>query len=122
MLSLPLLLRLNAASCLVFGVVFVLFAGPTATFLGTPPVWLLIVLGAGLIVNGLHLAWASTRDQTWLAEVLYFSSADVLWVLLTLGLVMTGTFLTSGPGIAVALIVAIGVGALGVLQAMAVQT
>ena len=43
------ILRLNAASCLGFGLLFVVAPGGVAGILGSPPVWLVAALGAGLL-------------------------------------------------------------------------
>ena len=118
--NLKTLLRLNAASCLGFGVLFVALPAATAGFLGTPPFWLVVATGSVLIANGLHLIWASRRPAPIRPEIFYFCAGDAGWVLATLALIASGTWVTSGPGIIAALIVAIGVGALGALQAFAV--
>jgi hypothetical protein len=108
-------LRTNAASCLVFGGVFVAMPGLVAGFLGTPPVWLVAALGAGLIVNGAHLLWAARRGPG-RPELLYFALGDGAWVAGTVLLVATGTWITTPAGVIAALTVAAVVGVFGVLQ------
>lgn len=121
-MTLASLLRLNAASCLGFGLAFVLFPGAVSTFLGTFPPVLIVWLGAILMANGVHLVWASLRQPPAL-EVRYFALGDFLWVALSLALVASGGWIATGPGAAATLAVAAGVGAMGALQwRMAGQT
>lgn len=114
-MSLTTLLRLNALSCLGFGALFVLAPVMVADFLGSVPVWLLTLLGAGLILNGLHLAWAA-RGAAPATLVRYFSLGDGLWVLGSLALVVAGLWVTTLWGIVATLAVAALVGALGLGQ------
>lgn len=118
MTRLKTILGANALSCLAFGGVFIAAPASVAAFLGTPPApaWLIAGLGAGLILNGLHLAYAATRTAPSRAAVAYFSAGDFLWVVATLVLVATGTWITAPRGIAAALAVAVVVAALGILQ------
>lgn len=109
------ILNANAASCLGFGALFAVFSGPVAGFLGDPPVWLVTVLGAVLIVNGVHLLWAARRGPR-RVELLYFALGDAGWVAGTTVLIASGTWITTGAGIAAAVAVAAVVGAFAVLQ------
>jgi len=59
--SLKLVLRTNATSCIVFGLLGFLMPTSISDFLGDPPVWLVQVVGAVLTANGLHLILASRR-------------------------------------------------------------
>lgn len=121
MTALKTILRLNAASCIGFGALFVAVPGAVAAFLGAPaaPRLGILALGALLILNGLHLLHTSLRPDPprWL--VLYFSAGDFLWVAVTAVLVATGVWITSAPGISAALAVAAMVGAMGVAQILA---
>lgn len=114
--ELPTLLRLNAASCLIFGALFVAVPLATAQYLGSPPAWLIRVLGIVLLVNGAHLIFASCREVIRRLEVLYFVAGDATWVAISFVLIATGTFITTTGGMAAALLVAIFVGAIGCLQ------
>lgn len=116
MTSLKTILRLNAAACVFFGVVFLAFPGPVAGFLGTAPAPLILGLGLALMVNGAHLWLAAQRARPLWAEVLWFSLGDLAWWLATAGLIATGRWITSAPGIAAALAVGLGVAALGCAQ------
>ena len=49
MASLNLILRLNAASCLGFGTVFLVGSGTVSAFLGTVPPQVLVAIGVGLM-------------------------------------------------------------------------
>jgi len=108
-------LRANAASCLIFGFLFVLMPVSIAGFLGDPPVPVIFILGILLVLNGSHLVWASLRRAPAL-EILYFSAGDFLWVAVTMILIALGIWITKPPGIIAALAVAAIVGLFGVLQ------
>ena len=108
-------LRANAASCLGFGALFLALPGPVAGFLGSPPVWLVAALGGVLLLNGAHLFWAAMRGPG-RVELLYFALGDGAWVAGTLALVASGTWITTGAGIAAALAVAAPVEVFAVLQ------
>jgi len=119
MITLKTVMRLNAASCIIFALTFLLKPTETAVFLGpeTPaPEIVLLALGLGLLANGLHLLWASSTPLPSKAMVLYFSAGDFIWVLASLSLVGLGVWITAASGIAAALIVAMMVATLGVLQ------
>lgn len=120
MTSLQIALRLNAASCLGFGVVFVAVPGPTAAFLGTMPETLVLPIGAVLVLNGLHLAWASTRVRPIWPEILWFSLGDMLWWLASLGLLALGIWITSPAGTVAAWGTALLVAGLGLWQMLEV--
>jgi len=116
-MTLATVLRLNALSCLGFGVLFGLVPGPVAAALGTPPVWLVAALGAGLVGNG-ALLWLSVRGgrSPRRAEVLFFSLGDAAWVVGTLALIVAGIWIVTPGGRVAALVVGAMVGALGLAQ------
>jgi len=112
-------LRVNAASCIGFGLVFGLLPDKTAAFLAVEriaPAWLIAVLGVALIINGLGLLLTSRQQAPQTMLVQFFSLGDLLWVVGTIVLIITGWWVNSSTGIAVALLVAAGVGTLGWLQ------
>ncbi len=113
---LRLILRLNAASCLLFGIVFVLLPTPTASFIGTSTSWLVTLVGVVLIFNGLHLLFSAQRTNISLWEVYYFSVGDFAWVVISIFLITTKLVITTEAGIVAALGVAFFVGTLGALQ------
>lgn len=106
----------NAASCLGFGVLFAAFPGGVASFLGTPPQILVMLLGFGLILNGAHILWVARQAAPKRRDVLYFALGDGMWVLATVILLAGGIWITSGAGVSAALVVAIWVGGCGLLQ------
>lgn len=79
MTTLRFLLRLNAASCLSFGVLFVGRSERTAAFLGSMPPQLLFGIGLGLLANGSHLLLAAGRQSLREGEVMWFSIGDLAW-------------------------------------------
>ena len=112
-------MRANAASCLVFGAVFSTQPAWVAHGLGgsvPPPSALIVVLGIALILNGLHLLWAASRQALNRMLLLYFSAGDFVWVVGTLGLLASGQWITTPLGTWATLVVAIAVGAFGILQ------
>jgi len=119
MITLKKVIRLNAASCIIFALIFLIKPTKSAVFLGreTPaPDIVLLALGLGLLANGLHLLWASFQPLPSKTLVLYFSAGDFIWVFASLSLVALGVWITTASGISAALIVATMVAALGVLQ------
>ncbi len=121
MKNLKIALRLNAASCLVFGLLFVVMPAATGNFLGVSSAMAITIVGAALLVNGAHLLVASSRQQVHPMEVYYFSVGDLLWVNVTLMLVASESFLPTPISKVAALLVAAFVGSVGVLQLMALS-
>lgn len=113
---LRLVLRMNAASCALFGAIFVLLSGWVADFLGTPPVPVLQVLGVGLLANAVALVWTSMRPAPDRMLVQAFAFGDLLWVVATLFILGGGIWVTTPAGISWAIGVALFVGACGALQ------
>lgn len=114
--SLKFVMRLNASSCISFGLLFIGLPHVVTTFLGQVPQATITALGIGLLVNGAHLVVASRRTNIRQAEVIWFSLGDFSWWLATLGLIVANFWITTPLGITVAVIVAIGVACLGVAQ------
>ena len=119
--ALKTILRMNAASCLCFGALFMAAPGNVAAFLGAlpPPEMLILVLGAVLAVNGLHLLHTSLRPEPPRLLVLYFSAGDFLWVAITAALIAANLWITFAAGVAAAIAVALAVGGMGLAQVMA---
>jgi len=107
---------MNAVSCLAFGLLFALFLEPVRVLLGSVPAGLLQVIGILLIVNGVHLAFASARERLRQFEVLYFSAGDILWFIGCVALVGANVYITTGVGQMAAIVVALGVLGLGLAQ------
>jgi len=119
MLSLKNVMRANATSCLAFGALFALYPNLVAIFLGgassAPQIYILI-LGILLILNGLHLLWASSVPLPQKELILYFSIGDYIWVICSIGLIVSGVWITTTGGVLVAIAVAVIVGLFGILQ------
>jgi hypothetical protein len=114
--SLRAILRLNAASCLGFGLVFVAAPGAVAGFLGPAPWGAILLIGVALVVNGIHLVIAARRPRPSRAEVIWFSLGDLAWWLMSLGLIASGTWVTSPAGVVATALVAAAVAGLGLGQ------
>ena len=119
MITLKTVMRANAASCIIFALIFLLKPTEAATYLGrdTPaPETVLQVLGVVLMANGFHLLWASLKPLPSKLLVLYFSIGDFIWFLASISLVILGVWITTESGAAASILVAIMVAAFGVLQ------
>lgn len=116
MSRLAFVLRLNAASCVSFGGLFLILPGAIGEVLGSMPPKALAGVGLVLLINGAHLLRASMRARLVPAEIVWFSLGDLAWWLATLGLIAAGTWITTFVGIALALVVALGVAGLGCVQ------
>ncbi len=116
MTSLTFFLRLNAASCLCFGALLIIFPGGTSALLGSAPPTVLVGVGALLLANGGHLLFASMRTRPIPAEILWFSVGDMAWWLATLVLIAERIWIYTPVGITLALLVAMGVAGLGLGQ------
>lgn len=114
-------LRMNAASCVLFGALFAAMPAGVAGFLGVSSANAVAIIGVGLLINGGHLLVASWRSRLRPKEVYYFSTGDLLWVTVTLALVASNSLLTTPASVAVSLAVAAFVGTVGVLQLWALS-
>ena len=109
-------LLMNSVSCILFGLIFLIFPVHTNEFIGNNMSWLTRVIGVILLFNGFHLIYASKRKSAICPEILYFVLGDFLWVLGTFVLIAMGIIITSTQGIVVSLIIATVVGTFGYLQ------
>ncbi len=122
MVTLKTALRMNASTCLGFGLLFVIMPASVAGFLSqhqSADKLLLMVLGAGLMAQGCHLIWASMQTAPSKALILYFSFGDFAWVLASIFLMILGYWITTPLGMLYSSLVAAMVGALGLLQMQA---
>jgi hypothetical protein len=109
-------LVLNAISCIVFGLLFLLAGKEVSAFIGNSIVWLVPVAGGVLLFNGMHLLFASKRSKPVCPEILYFVAGDTLWVLGSIALIGFGVVITSQPGVLAASAIALMVGTFGAMQ------
>lgn len=109
-------LRLNAASCIGFGLLFVFQAGPVSRYLGAMPTGLLQGIGVLLMLNGLHLVAGSWRTAIRSREVMYFSGGDIAWFIASIALVGANLLITNPAGQLATVLVALGVLWLGLVQ------
>lgn len=116
MARLRFILRINAASCLLFGAAFALFPAVFAGWLGETPALALRLVGVGLLGNGVHLVLAAARPVLRRGEVYWFSLGDLIWGVVTALLLAGNLWITSAGGQLAAGLVAMGVSALGLAQ------
>lgn len=112
-------LRLNALSCLGFGLTFALIPQPIAEFLDGIAPSIIRFVGIGLALNGIHLVIASLRrGGIGRVELGYFILGDVLWVLASFVLIAFIPHVVNSPlAIVSTLAVATLVGSFALLQA-----
>lgn len=119
MVTLQNVLRINASTCLGFGVLFSSTPDSVARFLSSTspaPSLLVLILGLGLIFQSIHLLWASFQASSNKALILYFSMGDFAWALASLALMFMGLWVNSSAGILYTSLVALMVAILGGLQ------
>ncbi len=119
MITLATVMRANAVSCILFGLLFVVAASDVAAFLGAvapAPKWLVFALGVGLILNGFDLIRVSVNPIPSKSQILYFSIADFIWATVSLGLILANLWITRQAGVVAALAVAVMVTIFGALQ------
>ena len=124
MVSLHMVMRANGVSCLGFGLLFAFFPAAVVRFLSADdpaPVMLVLVIGLGLIGNGVLLFWSAKVLVPKKMDVLFFSIGDFIWVVFSLALVITGMWVDSVSGVIATLAVAFVVLLFGVLQISARQ-
>lgn len=109
-------LRLNAATCAGFGLLFVIAAGSTSLFLGGFPEMWLKGIGLLLIFHSAHLLWTSYQASPGALDIYYFSIGDLLWFLGSLVLIALPGLITTSHGASATLAVALGVAVIGLAQ------
>lgn len=113
------ILHTNALTCIIFGIIMVLYPYQISIFLSssTPaPSELILAVGSLLLCHSGHLFWVARSHLPSKWHIVYFSMGDFLWVLGTMGLVITQTWITHSIAIIVSYIIALLVGTLGALQ------
>lgn len=116
MKPLKLVLRLNATTCIFFGLLFSLLSHNVGQFIGTEQYLVIMLLGIALIINGLHLIYASSRKKLFTLEIYYFSIGDILWFCATCICITGAFFITNWAGIIASVIIAMVVLSLGLAQ------
>ncbi len=109
-------LRINVVTCVVFGVLFLLFAPGVGSYLGAFPPMLLKILGAALLFHSAHLLLGSVRAEISMGEVYYFSAGDILWFLGSLLLLVSMGLVTTPHGAIATIVVAVLVAGIGLAQ------
>ena len=115
-MSLNVLLRINSASCLVFGALMLFCTDAVNDLLGTQSTMLHHSIAMILLVNGALLLVASLRKQIQTHEVMFFVLGDYGWTLLTVVLISAGWVIIDPVGIRVAVVIALYTAAMGALQ------
>ena len=110
---LQLLLLANCTSCAIFGAFFVLFPAVAVSIIGDPPHILVMLTGAGLLLNAvlLGIAAASVTDCT--PSIGYFIVCDAIWILITLELLATGLWSIGTAAITFFIVIAVLLSLLG---------
>lgn len=119
MLRLQNIMRANATSCILFGLLFSILPKQVATFLSqqqSVPQLIILIIGLGLIVNGLHLLWTATKEKPNKYWVIYFSVGDFIWVFATISLILSDYWINTTFGITTTLVISAFVGWFGVMQ------
>jgi len=115
-MSLNVLLRINSASCLVFGALMLFCTDAVNDLLGTQSTMLHHSIAMILLVNGALLLVASLREKIQTHEVMFFVIGDYGWTLLTVVLISAGWVIIDPVGIRVAVVIALYTAAMGALQ------
>ena len=124
MFTLKQVMKANALSCLIFGVIFLAIPTmviDTLTSNQNIPTLAIQVLGGILVANGLHLLWAGFQNKPNKHLVLYFSFGDFVWVLGSVALILLENWINTEKGIVLTLSVAVMVGTFGLLQLLKVK-
>ncbi|NOY73905.1 MAG: hypothetical protein GXP14_16315 [Gammaproteobacteria bacterium] len=119
MVTLKTLFIINSVSCISFGAGFLIFPAIILNFLSTDAQaseCTITVIGAALILNGLHLIWTAQKTEVSRTLTLYFSVGDILWVVFTFILIFIELWVTTPKGITISIIVAVFIGALAIFQ------
>lgn len=113
------ILKLNGLNCLLFGALFVFIPQHVITFLSTKnPAPVVAMLSMGVVLNlyGLLLLWVGNQQKPKHNLIKLIAVGDFIWVLMTAGLIISKTWITTTNGTTTAGLVAILVGWFGWLQ------
>ena len=103
----------NCLSCAVFGFLFAFYSDGAAAFIGDPPSVLVFIVGLVLLGNAVLLWLTAIRWMDQKLLIAFFVIGDVSWVILTLSLILSGTWISGSQAVISALLVAGIVGSLG---------
>lgn len=106
----------NALSCAGFGLLFLILPTAVSNQLGEAPKAVLMVIGAGLLINAALLLVEARRTNPRRNKVMRFVVGDALWVAISLMLIVTNTWVTTTGGTIWTILVALFVGGCGALQ------
>lgn len=111
-------LGLNFALSVASGVAATFASATVSALTGLGPAWLVTGVGFGLLVFATGIGWTLLRLR--IGQALIISILDLLWVVTTLPLTVIPGLLTPA-GVALVLVLAVIVGAFGVLQLFAIR-
>jgi hypothetical protein len=115
-MSLNLLLRINCASCLIFGLVMLLKTDAVNLLIGTEKTMLMHSIGIIFVVNAMLLLIASLRNEIKPHEVMFFVIGGYGWTIITVALISADVVIIDPLGIRVAFVIAMYTAAMGALQ------
>ena len=110
---LQLLLLANCTSCAIFGAFFVLFPAVAVSIIGDPPHILVMLTGAGLLLNAVLLGIAAASVTDYTPSIGYFIVCDAIWILITLELLATGLWSIGTAAITFFIVIAVLLSLLG---------
>ncbi|MCP4789849.1 MAG: hypothetical protein GY881_06410 [Gammaproteobacteria bacterium] len=110
------ILRLNALSCVFFGLLMAQWPDSFNTLLGNQYPEVIMPAGWITLAYGLWLFLASRRVQPSIKELVVFIACDYGWTILMIVLVSMGLIVVESAGIRVAMLTALFTAAMGALQ------
>lgn len=113
------MLRLNMLTCVGFGLAFLMLAPAIGRFLGEMPPLFLRILGAGLVLHGMHLFIISVQTSVTRLYIYYFSAGDLLWFLASTYILIAMDLITTRPGVIATFAVGLMVASIGLAQVWA---
>lgn len=110
---LQLLLLAICTSCAIFGAFFVLFPAVAVSIIGDPPHILVMLTGAGLLLNAVLLGIAAASVTDYTPSIGYFIVCDAIWILITLELLATRLWSIGTAAITFFIVIAVLLSLLG---------
>ena len=114
-MGLNLLLRINSASSLIFGLALLVKTDAVNQLIGTEKTMLMHSIGIIFVVNGMLLLIASLRPQIQTHEIMFFVIGGYGWTLLTVALISAEAVIIDPVGIRVTFVIALYTAAMGAL-------